>query len=70
MPDDRSGDLRFEYKFGNGAGLSGNQKAAQELLDKNFVLYHFLPADLAKAASLPAGASAPFLANEARDQSR
>ncbi len=37
VPDGVSGDVRFEDKFGAGAGLSTNQKLAQSALGGNFL---------------------------------
>jgi hypothetical protein len=56
-PDGRSGPVRFEDKFGVSAELSPNQILAQQALGDNFRLYHFLPADFGKAASVPVGVS-------------
>lgn len=62
-PDARSGPVRFEDKFGVHAELTPNQILAQQVHGENFQLYHFLPADLGKAASVPAAAAAPHLVN-------
>jgi hypothetical protein len=54
FPDGRSGNVRFEDKFGEKASLSKNQKMARDALGRNFWLNHFLPEDIGKAASVPA----------------
>jgi hypothetical protein len=59
MPDGRYGEIRFEDKFGERANLTNNQKLAQPSLKENFWLNHFLPSDVGKAASIPAGSVAP-----------
>ncbi|MDB5441054.1 MAG: hypothetical protein JWM33_3481, partial [Caulobacteraceae bacterium] len=58
-PDGRSGQMRFEDKFGVSAGLSKNQKLAQRALKKDFQLYSFVPADIGKIVGTPAAAAAP-----------
>lgn len=60
-PDGRSGPVRFEDKFGVSAELSRNQLLAQKVRADNFQLYHFLPADVGRAAAVPAAAAAPHL---------
>lgn len=61
FPDGKSGDVRFEDKFGTKAKLSTNQKMARAALGHNFWLNHFLPEDVGKAASVPAVALRPIL---------
>jgi len=59
--DGRSGDVRFEYKFGRNARLSNGQRAAQELLGGNYKIYQFLPEDIGQMLSIPTlGISRPF----------
>ena len=60
-PDGRSGPVRFEDKFGVKARLSPNQILAQQVRADNFQLYHFLPADVGRAAAVPAAAAAPYV---------
>lgn len=62
-PDGRSGQVRFEDKFGIGAELTPNQIRAQTELGPNFRLYHFTPADIGSLVGAPAGAAAPHLMN-------
>ena len=52
--DGRSGDDRFEYKFGPTAALSAGQRAVQALLGDNYHVYHFLPEDVGKILGVPA----------------
>jgi hypothetical protein len=55
-PDGLSGTTRFEDKFGFGAELSPNQTQAQTALGPDFKLFHFIPDDIGRMASVPAGA--------------
>jgi hypothetical protein len=66
FPDGRSGDVRFEDKFGPSASLSKNQKLAQAALGGNFWINHFLPEDIGKAASVPA-ATLPHFQDQSPD---
>jgi hypothetical protein len=66
MPDGRSGDLRFEDKFGTSAKLSPNQRRAREVLGEDFRLNHFLPSDIGKAASIPAASAGTGLSDPSR----
>ena len=62
-PDGRSGQMRFEDKFGIGAELTPNQIGAQTELGPDFQLYHFTPADIGSLVGAPAAATAPHLMN-------
>ena len=62
-PDGRSGQMRFEDKFGIGAELTPNQIRAQTELGPDFQLYHFTPADIGSLVGAPAAATAPHLMN-------
>jgi hypothetical protein len=53
--------VRFEDKFGVSANLSRNQRLARTVLGPDFRLYHFLPADIGKAAGVPAATLAPHV---------
>jgi len=65
-PDGRSGQLRFEDKFGVDPRLSRNQKFARGVLGSNFQLNSFVPADVGKIAGMPAGAVAPQVIDQGR----
>jgi hypothetical protein len=68
IPDGRRGEVRLEDKFGVSAKLSTNQKLARAKLGENFVLNHFLPADIGKLFGGPAAAVAPQVVNSRRPQ--
>jgi hypothetical protein len=63
VPDGRSGDLRFEDKFGRATRLTPNQTVAQSILGDKFRLNSFVPADIGKLFALPAASIAPHLVN-------
>ncbi len=67
-PDGRSGDVRFEDKFGEGATLSPNQALARDRLGPNFLLYHFLPSDVGRILGMPAAAVAPHMVETQDDE--
>lgn len=54
IADGRSGDVRFEYKFGPKAELTRGQLAAQALLGDKYKVYQFLPEDVGNILSIPA----------------
>jgi len=61
VPDGRSGDIRFEDKFGPSARLSPNQRAARNVLGDNFRLNSFLPADVGNIFATPLLSTPPLL---------
>lgn len=63
IPDGRSGENIFEDKFGLRAALSAGQRIARDTLKRNYTVYHFVPEQVGKIASLPSMGLAPQLAN-------
>jgi hypothetical protein len=65
-PDDVSGKLRFEDKFGRRARLTDPQKLARRELGPQFYFNHALPADAGKMTGVPAAAAGPQMADRQR----